>query len=368
MNLDSHCDCTWCLSMKQNFSLSTLLFNLINRAPKQPLVLDEQEPENKKVATTIRLDHATRKFLEVQAEHLGISVQEFISMTFKAIMQATLEPQASELDLMADRVVEAFTVHGVAIADIPSLLPSGSLQRSDFLNRADLINKLNPKLIQHIADLFDLNPEWLKGVQKNSQIVPKYRWYKGVSSFAFRLSLLKHNARRVRVLFVAENGITLEALAKAKRDGDEVASENIGVVIEKEFVINDINYTSFEVWESERWNYWRCRYCLKAMMMFCEKTGVPYDGITLPKNSIRELFYGNSMAKDIITRYDLWYPDTMLWDDPQNLERDELETIKKYYAETKAEKYELAIQRPYLVKDWAEFERGFIEYKSIELL
>lgn len=355
--------------MKQNYSLSTLLYNLINRAPRPELQLgrrQDADQDGKKIATTIRLDPATKEFIETQADHMGISVQEFVSMTLKAIMKSTLEPQANELHLMADRVMEAFAVHGVAVADIPSLLPNGAVQRSDFLNRNDLVNKLDTKLIQHIAELFDLNPEWLRGVQQNSHTFCKHRWYKNVSGFAHWLCVLKRNARRIRVLFVAEDGTSLESLARARVEGDSIASVNIGVVIEKEISINNIGYTSYEVWESERWNYWRCRYCLKAMMMFCEKAGITYDGILLPPSSFRELFYGNTLAKELITRFELWYPDTFLWNDPQNLELIELDTIKSFYLESGAERYELAAQRPYLVKDWAEFERGNIEYKSLE--
>jgi hypothetical protein len=351
--------------MKTNLSLSSLLLNLISRAPKAPVANQEPE-ESKKVGTTIRFEPATRRFIEAQADHLGISVQEFVAMTFKAIMSATEEPQATELELMADRFVDSFTRHGIAIADIPAMLPEGAINRADLLSRKELLNKLDDRAIKQVSELFTLNPDWLKGVYSNPHDTPFSRWYKNVSGFARRLAILNHKCRRIRVLFTADKDLTLEALLEAKEKGDDVAAVDIGVVIEKENLVNGVEYKSYEVWESERWNYWRCRYCLKAIMMFCEKAGVDYDGLLLEPDAKRSLFYGDAMAADEIKQYrEIWYPDQLLWGDDRNLERDELPSIKRFYEESKAGKYEIIVKQPYVIKDWDEFERGRFDFSTI---
>lgn len=350
--------------MKTNLSLSSLLLNLVSRAPRQP-VIDEEPEDSKKVGTTIRFEPVTRRFIETQADNLGISVQEFVAMTFKAIMKATEEPQATELELMADRFVEAFTRHGIPVADIPTLLPGGTLTRSDLLARKDLLNKLDDATIQQVSTLFTLNPGWLKGVDSNPHKTPFSRWYKNVSGFAHRLAVLNHACRRIKVLFIAEKGLTLEKLLVAKEKGDEVDAIDVGVVIEKEHLVNGVEFRSYEVWESERWNYWRCRHCLKAIMMFCENARISYDGVLLEEDAISRLFYGNTLAADEIRGYrELWYPDQLLWGDDRNLEADELPSIRSFYEESKAGKYEVVVRQPYLVKDWDEFERGRFELKS----
>ncbi len=350
--------------MKTNLSLSSLLLNLVSRAPRQSVIADEME-ESKKVGTTIRFEPATRKFIEAQAEHLGISVQEFVAMTFKAIMLATEEPQATELELMADRFVEAFTKHGIPIADIPAMLPVDAINRADLLSRKDLLNKLDDALIQHVADLFTLSPDWLKGIDSKPHKTPFSRWYKNVSGFARNLALLNHKCRRIRVLLVAEKELTLDDLTEAKEKGDEVDAVDIGVVIEKDYLVNGIEFKSYEVWESERWNYWRCRHCLKSIMMFCEKSRIDYDGILLEPDTMKQLFYGDAMAvEEIKLHREIWYPDQLLWDDDRNPELDELNSIKSFYKESKAEKYEIVVRQPYLVKSWEDFEKGKFELKG----
>ena len=101
-------------------------------------------------------------------------------------------------------------------------------------------------------------------------------------------------------------------------------------------------------------------------MMFCEKAGVDYDGLLLEPDAKRSLFYGDAMAADEIKQYrEIWYPDQLLWGDDRNLERDELPSIKRFYEESKAGKYEIIVKQPYVIKDWDEFERGRFDFSTI---
>lgn len=323
-----------------NLSLSSLLLNLVNRAPKPSRTQDDEPKSSKKVGTTIRFDPNTRLFIEEQAEHLGISVQEFVAMTFKAIMAATEEPQATELELMADRFVQAFTIHGVPNADIPALLPEGTITRSDLLTRNNLLDKLDNATIQHVADLFSLNPDWLKGIENNPG-KPGLYWYKNVSEVARHLANLKRTHRRVRVLFVSQKGLTMDMLRAAQKEGDSLPPIEIGLIIEAEGQLNNVAYTSYEFWDSERWNYWRCRYCLKSIMMFCEKSRIAYDGILLDSHAAKPLFAGTGIpAEAMKASREFWYPEVLVAEGSTNPELNELPSIKEFYQKTHAMQYE----------------------------
>lgn len=347
--------------MKVGLSLTSLLTNLISKSPKQPL--EPESEDEKKIGTTIRFEPPTRRFIESQAEHLGISTQEFVAMTFKAIMNATVEPQSTELELMVSRFIELFVAHGVPISDILKLLPEGALARSDLLEKKALVDKLSDEVLDSTSELFGVNIEWLKGVKPQPYKTPAFRWYKNVDGFAMRLAIACYESRRARVLFVGERGLTMEGLLEAKESDDSISPVNVGVVIEKEFLVDGVGYKTYEIWESERWNYWRCRHCLKAIMMFCEKSRVRYDGVLLSQDAMISLFEGKEIANPLIeASRESWTPDQLLWGDERNLELSELDAIREFYEEDSgAPKYELAITQPFSVKDWDAFKRGRYE-------
>lgn len=338
-------------------SLSALLSRLISLAPSAPPAGEGQLGDDRKVATTIRFEARTREFIEMQSQHLGISAQEFVAMTFKALMLANAEPQAIEIDLMADRFIEVFSKHRIPIADITRMLPERSLDRSDLLSKKDLINKLDEIIIQHVATMFSINPQWVKGHNSNPVETGGFCLYKNLDGFARRLAILSRTCRRVSVSFIAKEGLTYEQLCSAYKSGDKIPAVDVGVVIEKENEVNGISFRSYEIADAERWNYWRCRYYLKALMMFCEKSGLAYRGILLSQHEMNSLFNGHILPTEVLdTHRRTWYPDQLLWPNKENLEADELENVKAFYADEKVSLYETALKTPYLVQNWDTFE------------
>lgn len=343
--------------MSNNLSIVALLTNLINKAPKTEIT---EFQDKKKIGTTIRFDPTLRHFLEIQSEHLGVSIQEFVSMTLKAVMTATVEPQASELDLMAVRFVAVFRSHGIAVADIPDLLPKDALKRSDILSRELLINKLDSTLLDNVSNLFGINIKWLKGHENKTYPNPS-RWYKNIQSFAYKIALLSHENRDIRVLFIAERGLTYELLKEAREKGDEFLEVNIGVVVEIEKIVNGQSFRCYQVCEHERWNYPKVRYYLKAMMMFCQNAGITYDGMLYEADHFQQIISNNILIPEVINRnITIWHPDQLLWNDSRNLELSELEQIKSFYADQGIDKYAFAVKYPWKIKSWEPDMNGHI--------
>ncbi len=74
-----------------------------------------------------------------------------------------------------------------------------------------------------------------------------------------------------------------------------------------------VSFTVYEVWQFERWNYWRCREQLKLLIAFCDQARrlISYSGYELSDEDIEALRTGRVMpvaAMEKIHRVS-WYPD-----------------------------------------------------------
>jgi len=348
-------------TMKPALSLVNILTNLLNGAPRNSIELDEFDDEtDKRIGTTVRFEPAVKRFIELQATHLGISNQEFVSMTLKAVMNATLQPQSNQLELMTDRFIEIFDAHGIAMADIPRLVPV--IQKSDLLSKKTLLDKLSDDVIATVAELFFVDPLWLKGTSDRPHNLSGKRWYKRVDSIAISLAKYSRQCRGVRVLLVSKNGTNYQQLKEAKDKEDAIPAHVMGVVIQLDRSVNGINFTTYDVWEAERWNYAPCRHYLKCIALFCEKAGIFCDGATVATEQLSAFFIGNVLAVSALNYgRGVWHADQFLWGDDRNTELDELDYVRNFYKEKKLDKYILAIQQPQRVKDWEAFYRGDIQ-------
>lgn len=343
-------------AMKLHFSMTTLLSKLLSQAPAAP---SQELDDGRKIGTTVRFDTRTRYYIDQQAEHLGISAQEFVSMTFRALMLAGDDRTGlrSELELMSDRFLEVFANHKIAAADIPSLL-GDKITKSDLMS-SELINKIDNEVIDKISDIFNLDIDWLKGVSTRPVNGPYISLYKNLYGAATRLIQLMNLHRRISVMFVAQDTMTFEQLSKAKEKGDSTTRVEMGVVIHISNRVNDVSFDTFEVWDAERWNYWRCRYYLKSLMWFTERAGINWKGVLVPKEHFNEIFEGEHMAVDYLSHYrSVWYPDQLFWEDDSNLERDEISAIKKFYEDERVSPLEKIAKTPYLIQNLKEFLAG----------
>lgn len=343
---------------KSNLSISSLLSRLINSpSPKLEIPADAGD---KKLNTTLRLEPAVKAFIEAEADKLGISVQEFLAMTLRAIMVATHAPAQSELELMLERFTELFSVHGVAAADIPKLAPG--LARSDLLDTTKMVDRLDDPVLNAVADLFMVDVDWLKGVRDQPYGYSLRRWYKNPEGFAARLAYLKMHSRDVRVYFCVDDTTGYEELQEAKSKGDGIEARQMCVVVECEQAVKGANFRTYDVWEAERWNYSRCRLYLKVLMLMCQKARVYYDGIQVAQSDFAGLCNGSLLAASAFRRRNAWHPDQLFWNDDRNLERDEIKAVKALYKEHEPNMADAlkALESPLSVVNWEScLQEGF---------
>ncbi len=345
---------------KKLISFIGLLTNLVEQAPKPALEYGDNTDKSQKAGTTIRISEETRNFFDIQAENLGVSVQECISMTLHAVMRASCEPQATQLEHQVDRFLELFESHQIPMTDIPVVLANNSdISRVDLLSRNNILNKLDTNLLEHLSKLFYVNVGWLKGLATTTNW-NNFVLYKNPVGIATYLASLKHENRNVRVFFIVNEPAVFDALKRASTKEDNIDPIDMGVVVEIEKFINGVSFKSYNVFENGlRWNYGKCRRDLKAVMMFCDKTRIPYDGMIITKQKYTQLFQSEILATTALKRpLQIWHPDQLLWDDERNTERNELPTIARHYKEEKLDVFEVAVKDPWRISDWKKFIEG----------
>ncbi len=341
-------------------SFTGLLNNLVSQAPRPEPVPTPEKPA--KVTTTIRLEEPVRVYFEAQAANLGISTQECIALTLHAVMRASYEPQAAELERQIDRFFELFAAHDIPMTDIPTVIQSVStLQRDDLLNRSSVLNNLDGPLIDHLSALFQVTPGWLKGLNEASHFSHAYL-YKSPQQFARYLAYLKNQFRNVKIyLVLMESQVKRDVYMSLKRatEDEQHHDVDIRIIMERDSA-GSLPRKTYEVLdENLNWNYRNCRYDIKAVMNFMERTRIFFDGIILPDTDYESLFSGTALAASVLKgRYRTWHPDQLVWDDERNTERHELSSIRRYYNECKMDEYEIAVRQPWQIKDWDKFLAG----------
>lgn len=281
--------------MSKKLSIKDRIAILFSGVPSTP-ALTEKELEQPARGITIRFMPDVRNFLDHQADHVGCSIQDLVSMTMTSVMKATENPMASELELMCSRFRQLFQMHEINTFDIPNMIKSGNLTPSQLMDDKALLDALSSDIVNEVSDMFNISVGWVKGADEYLFNYGGHGTvYKSVDSIAYRLARYRINGERPRVFFVldTESKNVEKQMSDANASGDNSSDElRIGVVIARTKTVGTQTFTVYDVLDSQRWNYPRCRIHLKLLMLFCEKTGTTFDGISLKSQDYSNLFRG----------------------------------------------------------------------------
>jgi hypothetical protein len=100
---------------------------------------------------------------------------------------------------------------------------------------------------------------------------------------------------------------------RARREGNdtEKMNEQVGVVVRlTRHTPSGQSFTVYEVWEFERWNYWRCREQLKLLFAFCDHMRIYIVGHELPNEKLESLSSGRHLPIHLLNRLGAvtWFP------------------------------------------------------------
>lgn len=325
------------MNINKKLTLKDRIINLISSVPPTPKLSDGKIEDSIR-GITIRFKPEVRRFLDHNAESLGCSIQDLVSMTMTSVMKATETPFASDLEIMCSRFRHLFEVYGVNTFDIPDLFENESFSRSTLMDDTRLVDALTPEFISEVCEKFNIESDWLKG--GSAYPIPSsghYRFYKDIGDVAYRLARYSISGLKPRILFVLSmnNDTNIpEIMSRAATDDSSSKELPIGIVIVKQASLSGRIVPIYDVLQPERWNYKKCRIQLKTLMLFCQKSGIQFDGVRLLSTQFSQLFDGKKLPIEILNKpQKIWHPDSLIWNDPnRNPEFQELRDVEDCYS------------------------------------
>jgi hypothetical protein len=271
--------------------------------------------EAEKTPTSIRLKPQTKHFIDHQAEALGTSAQAVINMILDGVAETSMDSTAGALRTIRERFFFVFQAHKFDLPGIVSVMKPHGFRLSDLDNPSRLLDLIDQASIQHIAQTFFVQPEWVSGVSAwpvRTESIDT-RWYKNVHSVAKRLMAYHQQGLKPHVMFLRRERANFVA-ARADNDKTDAHQEPVGVVVRLRRTTSDgLEFTVYETWEFERWSYWRCREQLKLLIAFCDQARdlVTSAGYELPEDKLDGLRTGRTLAAIALDRVGTvgWFPD-----------------------------------------------------------
>lgn len=290
-------------------SLEKLLHQLVGRgtqlAASTP-VRDGRTP------TSIRLKPETRHFLEMQAQVLNTSVQSLIDVILDGVVEATTDTSSARLRSIRERFFHLMDAHRLDLPAAVELMMSYGFTLSA-LNSVDrLLDLMTPDAINHLAETFHVRKSWLRGQSDATIRAEGYvRWYKDIPATAQRLVTLIKAGNKPELMFIRRRGADFERAFK-DNDSGNARLEPVGVVMRMaRETPSGTRFTTYEVWQFERWNYGPCRQQLKLLIAFCEQFRIFVVGHELPEDSIKKLVGGAQLPASLLDSLGAisWHPD-----------------------------------------------------------
>lgn len=201
-----------------------------------------------------------------------------IGIDFNALWKRVRKQPASPVEKVAARFVELFDQHGVAVTQIPRLLPAIGL--ATLASPASLLAALTPEVLETAWALFGVRREWLEGTSE--QIYEHRFCYKMPHQFFEELTTLAPPAMLAPVRAFTTN---------KRLDYRSTHSQRLELVlVERVDWLGDIEIVRYrpfsDGWE---WGYERTRLELKAIVA---SYGAPVPLFKVSSEEIDSLYSG----------------------------------------------------------------------------
>lgn len=291
-------------------SLEALLHRLVGRGNQ--IALQTSARTDERTPTSIRLKPATRHFLEAQATALNTSVQGLIDLILDGVVEATTDDSNARLRSIRERFFMLMQAHRLDLPAAVDLMSSYDFTLSALSSADRLLDLMRPAAIEHLADTFHVRRDWLRGASDRAVSAGSdVRWYKEVPSMARQLIAHTKAGHRPELMFIRRRRADFQR-AYEDNDSGKAPHEPVGVVLRlSRSTPAGSTYTTYQLWEFERWNYWRCREQLKLLIVFCEQFRTPIVGHELEEETIDQLVAGKQLPAALLDRLGSvsWHPD-----------------------------------------------------------
>jgi len=192
--------------------------------------------------------------LELKPGYLGISVNLRAAWR-RAFSKKTPDPVLG----VPERFIKLFQYHGVAVSQIPRLVPAVSLEQ--LLSHEKLLSALTPQVIQKTAELFRIRREWLEGT--SAEAYENLWCYKHPERFFEEIKTM--DVKGVHFPVVA---LCTDPNFDAKRYKRQ---SMVLVLRERCADLGERQVLRYRIFNDEMdWSYWKCRIQIKAMIRLLE--------------------------------------------------------------------------------------------------
>jgi hypothetical protein len=110
------------------------------------------------VASTVRFGGDLKRFLNAQADTMGITVPGFITAVLTGVMNETLG-RRSQVDMVPRRILEVFELHGIDLVTAAEIL---DIPFAD-MTPERLADHVNNPMLDRLCNTFPVNREWILG-------------------------------------------------------------------------------------------------------------------------------------------------------------------------------------------------------------
>jgi hypothetical protein len=326
-----------------SMSLDSLFLNLMKSG------LDRRrkgQDTAESTGTTIRFDPELRKFLNAQAEAMGVSLSSMVTLILTGVMRSTVvnEDARGQADLIWSRFRQLFDLHKIDIASIAEVMADSQLTPAVVCDRDRLLDVMVDPLVETLAKKFSVNRSWLLGEDPHPGVSPK-SWYVINTPIYNRIFELCGRGNRPEILFV--HGINDKLVTT--RNEDRQPDAQVYVFFRyRETTSSGSSYYLFESWEGLPWDYSKSRHELKQLMMVASKRhpnlSISMEGYKIPDDELDSLLKREIMPAEAFGRArkpsEVWDPEDYVLEDAVTIkEKEEVPTI--------AEKYKRDFERYY---------------------
>lgn len=198
------------------------------------------------------------------------------------------KPTPDPVELVAQRFLQAFLDHGIAVTRIPRLVDGVSLESLRGID--ELVKVLTPSVLDATANLFGIQHAWLEGA--TDVIYPRRHVYRDLPTF---LSLLpSEKSASVRA--------PLRALCSSPLDYSADRHQPVALVIlEQAAMLDDDVVPRFtvinDVWD---WSYQPARLQAKAMARLSFKRFGPVPLYCVPDAMLESILSGEAIPHNVL--------------------------------------------------------------------
>jgi len=152
-----------------NQLLSSLFFSPI------PTRLEEHNASANK-RKSLSLDDETNYFFEQHRKKLGISMQDMLELSLRALAQSTTSPTKTAFTLAVDRFKHLFEAHNIPQIHAKPIIDAGcdntNFPLGGMTNDEILLENYSPSVKQTLSELFGVELDWLSGNSEHA-IIPE---------------------------------------------------------------------------------------------------------------------------------------------------------------------------------------------------